>query len=142
MVPGLWSAKPAKAERQPALEAQLKPPPAPATPADTISTEASEPPLPTPPAKPVMAKGRQLQRAHAALARHLLYPPEAVAQGLEGEVILLLILNSAGQIESAEIARSSGHALLDRAALAAARQIGALPGNPRQTLLPISFRLQ
>lgn len=142
MVPGPWQGKPAKPERKPALEVQLTPPHETVTAADSISTETSEPPPPAPPAKPVMAKGRQLQRAHAALARHLLYPPEAVAQGLEGEVILLLVLNSVGSIESAEVARSSGHPLLDRAALAAARQIGALPGNPRQTLLPITFRLQ
>ena len=88
-----------------------------------------------------MARGRPLQKAQAALARHLLYPPEAIAQGLEGEVILLLVLDVQSRIISAEIARSSGHAVLDNAALAASRQIGALPGNPRQTLLPVRFRL-
>jgi protein TonB len=65
-----------------------------------------------------------------------------VAQGLEGDVILLLNLSDNGQLVSASIARSSGHAILDQAALDAARHIGALPGNPRQTLFPVSFRLQ
>jgi hypothetical protein len=32
--------------------------------------------------------------------------------------------------------------VLDQAALDAARRIGTLPGNPRQTLFPVSFRLQ
>lgn len=76
------------------------------------------------------------------LSKHLFYPPPAVIQGLEGEVVLLLTLDTAGRIRSVEIARSSGHELLDEAARDAARHIGALPGNPRQTLLPITFRLQ
>ena len=70
------------------------------------------------------------------------YPPEAVARGIEGEVILLLNLSDNGELVSASIARSSGHPLLDQAALDAARHIGALPGNPRQTLFPVSFRLR
>ncbi len=57
-------------------------------------------------------------------------------------MILLLSLAENGQLISASIARSSGHALLDQAALDAARNIGVLPGNPRQTLFPVSFRLQ
>jgi protein TonB len=65
-----------------------------------------------------------------------------VALGLEGDVILLLNLSDTGQLLSASIARSSGHAILDQAALDAARRIGALPGNPRQTLFPVNFRLQ
>lgn len=104
-------------------------------PADTVPA-----PAPPPPA-PVMARGKQLQRAQSALVRHLLYPPEAVAQGLEGEVILLLLLDAESRIASAEVARTSGHAILDRAALDAARRLGTLPGNPRQTLLPVRFRL-
>lgn len=76
------------------------------------------------------------------LSKHLFYPPPAVSQGLEGEVVLLLTLDTAGRIRALEIAKSSGHALLDQAALDAARHIGALPGNPRQTLLPVTFRLQ
>jgi len=76
------------------------------------------------------------------LSKHLFYPPSAVSQGLEGEVVLLLTLDTAGRILAIEIAKSSGHALLDEAAIDAARHLGALPGNPRQTLLPVSFRLQ
>ena len=56
--------------------------------------------------------------------------------------MLLLALDENGRILTAEIAKSSGHVLLDQAALDAARHIGALPGNPRQTLLPVSFRLR
>lgn len=73
--------------------------------------------------------------------RQLLYPAEAVRRGLEGDVMLQLSLDDAGRVLSAEVVTSSGHAILDRAALAAARQIGTLPGNPSRTRLPVSFRL-
>lgn len=91
---------------------------------------------------PKNLRGTSLRRAQGMLSKHLFYPPPAVAQELEGEVVLLLTLDAAGQIHALDIAKSSGHALLDEAALNAARHIGALPGNPRQTLLPITFRLQ
>lgn len=114
--------------------------------ADAVSTEAENPDTAVSPpqleAPPSALRGHALRRAQSALSEHLFYPPEAVAQGLEGEVILLLNLSDRGQLVSAAIARSSGHALLDQAALDAARRIGALPGNPRQTLFPVSFRLQ
>jgi protein TonB len=125
------------------LEIQL-PPEETLDPASHVSTEVIErakAPVPPPAAGPTLARGRTLQRTQSALAKHLLYPPEAVARGIEGEVMLLLILDAGSRIASAEIARSSGHAILDDAALKAARSITALPGNPRQTLLPVRFRL-
>lgn len=87
-------------------------------------------------------QGESLRRAQASLNRHLYYPPEAVAQGMEGEVILLLTLDETGQLAAVDIARSSGHVLLDQAALDAARRIGRLPGSRRQMLFPVSFRLK
>jgi len=99
---------------------------------------------PQPPrqAAPQKLSGKSLHRAQAALSKHLFYPQSAVAQGLQGDVVLLLALDSKGEIQAIEIAKSSGHALLDQAAIDAVRHIGALPGNPHQTLLPVSFRLQ
>ncbi len=128
----------------PNIEARLLPPPAPDALAEAVSTEASSADAAPEqrPAPPRNLQGAALRRARAALSKHLFYPPQAVAMGLEGEVILLLSLTESGQLVSAAVARSSGHALLDQAALDAARNIGALPGNPRQTLFPVSFRLQ
>lgn len=114
--------EPVTAPRRPAAEKQ--------------ATPQLSPTLP-----PTLSQKRAVEKAHAALTRHLIYPPEAIARGLEGEVILLLILDASGRVTSAEVARSSGHALLDQAALTAAQKIGALPGNPKQTLLPLRFRL-
>lgn len=124
------------------IEARLLPVPAPESIAEAVSTDASPEPatLPRDAALPRL-EGGSLRRAQAALSKHLFYPPEAIAHGLEGDVILLLTLAPNGRLTSAEVARSSGHAVLDQAALDAARRIGFLPGNPRQTLFPVKFRL-
>lgn len=128
----------------PSIEARLIPLPPPMTTAEAVITEASQADVaaPRPAALPRSLQGSALRRAQAALSEHLFYPPEAIARGLEGEVILLLTLTESGQVANAEIARSSGHALLDQAALAAAQRLGSLPGTARQTLFPVSFRLR
>lgn len=109
-----------------------------------LATRTAPDSRPQPPhqAAPQKLSGKSLHRAQAVLSKHLFYPQSAVAQGLQGDVVLLLALDSKGGIQAIEIAKSSGHALLDQAAIDAARHIGALPGNPHQTLLPVSFRLQ
>lgn len=143
-----WLAGRTPTTRQSQLEARLLPPTLVLSPpVDSVNTEAHSPatvtaapiPMAAPPKK---LRGAALQRAQSALSKHLFYPPEAVAAGLEGDVVLLLTLAEGGRITAAEIAKSSGHSLLDQAALVAAGQIRALPGNPRQTLLPVSFWLQ
>ena len=128
---------------QAGIEARLVTAQPPAAAAEAVSTEAADSAAnPQPPLAPRTLQGSSLRRAQTALSAHLFYPPEAIAQGLEGEVILLLVLADGGKLISATVARSSGHALLDQAALDAARRIGVLPGNPRQTLFPVRFRLQ
>jgi len=126
----------------PGIEARLLPAPAPDAIAEAVSTEAKNTGAEPHPVPPRSLRGASLRHAQAALSKHLFYPPQAVAQGLEGDVILLLSLTDDGHLVSAAVARSSGHAILDQAALDAARHIGVLPGNPRQTLFPVSFRLQ
>ena len=138
-----WLARQQRLPTPAGMAARLLPPPKPAAVAETVSTEAATdatPPRPRDP--PRNLSGSSLRRAQSALSEHLYYPPQAVALGLEGDVILLLNLSDTGQLLSASIASSSGHAILDQAALDAARRIGALPGNPRQTLFPVNFRLQ
>ncbi|MFA4968430.1 MAG: TonB family protein [Sulfuritalea sp.] len=127
------------------IEARLIVSAAPASVAEAVSTEVPNTDTTIAPhlaAPPRSLQGRALSRAQAALSQHLFYPPQAIALGLEGEVVLLLTLADNGRLVSAAVARSSGHALLDQAALDAAQRIGALPGNPRQTLFPVSFRLR
>jgi protein TonB len=141
-----WLTVRLRPEVPPGIEARLLPRRDTVEMVNAVSTETSindadaTPPTLAAPAHRL--QGRSLHRAQAALSEHLFYPPEAVARGIEGEVTLLLMLSDGGEVLSASIARSSGHALLDQAAQDAVRHIGALPGNPRQTLFPVSFRLR
>lgn len=78
------------------------------------------------------------------LSETLLYPPEALRRGLEGEVVLLLDLGEGGRITGASVASSSGHAILDDAAIRAVLRLGSLgPGaSGKAVLLPVRFRIQ
>jgi protein TonB len=81
--------------------------------------------------------------AERKLAEHVYYPEEAIARGLEGEVHLLLTLNGAGAVIDAQVANSSGHQVLDQAALRAAYAMGALTGiERREIILPVRFQLR
>lgn len=70
------------------------------------------------------------------------YPPEAVLRGIEGEALVQLVLDPSGRILSVQLARSSGHAILDEAALRAVRSLKSVPGGGRETMLPVRFRLR
>jgi protein TonB len=69
------------------------------------------------------------------------YPPEAVAMGLEGEAILMLRIGADGALIDAQIARSSGHAILDAAALRAIRAAPRFGAGAREMLFPVTFAL-
>lgn len=75
--------------------------------------------------------------------RGLFYPEEAIARGLQGEALVLLILDESGNVVAARLERSSGHAILDEAALRAVRSLRSLPAAaPREAELPVRFRLR
>jgi len=105
------------------------------------SSPAAAAPKPRPPAEHLA--GETLERTLGQLSQTLLYPPEAVRRGLEGEVVVMLELDAAGRIVGASVASGSGHAILDEAALAAARQLGTLGPSVggKAVLLPVRFRL-
>lgn len=153
----LGLAPPPKApERQPPLEARLQPPPAVVEQPPLMLPEqpkpATEPPRPQPkPEKPKPSKPAAPANWTAEVKRQLremdskglFYPREAIAQGLEGEAVVLLLLDEAGNPAAARIEQSSGHRILDDAALRAARSLKSLPAAaPRETLLPVRFRLR
>ena len=92
---------------------------------------------------PQSLAGEAARSAHTQLSRALLYPREAIEQGIEGEATVLLFLDESGNAIAARLESSSGHALLDDAAVRAARSLRALPGGaPREALLPVRFRLR
>ena len=150
VLPDLLGRRPAAPPRPP-LQAALRLPPKPeAMPVEpllknTIDAEqALKPPPPaTPPAKPKATAKREVQIAQKKLSQHLFYPLEAIARGIEGEVRLILKLSADGAVDSVSIAASSGHPLLDNAAVKAAYAMGSLTGaTSRELILPVIFRLQ
>lgn len=116
------------------LESAAAAPPAAVPPAPTLRLERTSPPR--------ELQGRALDAALAALLREEVYPRAAIDAGLEGRAVLLLTLDATGRVMAVELAASSGHALLDDAALRAATRIGGLPEGRRQVLLPVDFRLE
>ncbi|MGQ0552274.1 MAG: energy transducer TonB [Planctomycetota bacterium] len=75
------------------------------------------------------------------------YPYSARRRGLEGDVVLLVAVSAQGTVDRAAVQKSSGHAVLDRAALEAVRQWRFVPARhgssavPQDLTVPISFRL-
>jgi protein TonB len=135
----------------PVLEAVLLAPvlttaetPSEATPAEpeVKPVPSAVPPAPTSAPRPRELQGRALNTALAAIAKLDFYPREAIERGIEGDVIVLLTLTPNGGVAAAAVATSSGHSILDAAALVAVRGINGLPVGQRQVLLPVRFRLE
>lgn len=135
------------------LSAELRPPPAPAaTPPLSLPEQPVPAAKPAAPQKPAASGTPQAARTWTqAVREHLkkldsagqFYPAAAIAQGLEGEVHVLLIIDEAGTVSAARVEQGSGHALLDEAALRAVRSLQSLPADaPRQVVLPVRFRLR
>lgn len=110
---------------------------------DTMAETEAVAAHPTP-AQPASGLRRhQADAARRKLAEHVYYPEEAVARGLEGEVRLLLSLETDGTISDVQVAGGSGHAILDQAAQRAAWSLGRLAGmDRREIILPVLFRLR
>jgi periplasmic protein TonB len=128
---------------------RLSPAPAPAEPLlkNTIDSEetppAAAPARVTPAPATAKAARRDAQKMQRKLAKHLFYPPEAVTRGIEGDVWLLLKLSPDGDIVDVGIATSSGHPILDNAAIRAAYTMGRQAGAAsRELIVPAHFRLE
>ena len=151
-------APPSRPPAAPPLQARLQPAAQlPETPelklkAETSPAESSpqrppeRPPAPPPSTRQHKAASWQ-QAVRQQFSRQdsagLFYPEVAIRQGIEGEVLVLLILGSDGEVAAARVEQGSGHAILDEAALRAVRRLQALPADaPRETLLPVRFRLR
>ncbi len=137
-------------------------PPVSATPA-----AARETPLATSPTEPAISPtelasdpvgqtehpGDQVQVAARFDAASLdnprpVYPLAARRRGLQGGVLLTARIRADGSCAEVRLARSSGHPLLDRAAVTAVQQWRFLPARHGETPvdswvnIPITFRLQ
>ena len=109
---------------------------------------ATGPEINTRPCSPDDLKLWRFSAARGIAAARGRYPKEAVAAGLQGRVTIQLSVDAAGKLLEANVAESSGHALLDAEALAMVRRAsfapapncGALPRQISQTM-PIAFEL-
>ena len=77
------------------------------------------------------------------------YPRSARRLGLEGTVLVEMVINQKGHILSVKLIQSSGHEVLDRAAIAQVHKIGRVPSIPNQIKrtsmtfrIPFEYRLQ
>lgn len=105
--------------------------------------QAEPPPQAKPAPKPQQAEKKQVQAAQRKLAEHTYYPEQARAQGIEGDVRLIVSLTEDGAVADVQLAASSGYPILDNAAIKAAYAMGRLPGvTVRELILPVSFRLR
>ena len=76
------------------------------------------------------------------------YPEMARAAGIEGKVVVSMVVDTLGNVAHAEVYATSGNSLLDRAAVEAALKCGFTPGFQRDrpvvvrnVILPFNFRL-
>jgi protein TonB len=161
------AARPAVVARQDASPAAPRvnpaaPAPAPA-PEAAPGAETSAPLAIAPPAPPLAPAASVASAAQAAdpallarygqtlsdlLARQQQYPRLAAVRGWEGEVVLKLVIARKGQLVTARVVRSSGHAVLDEHALALvaeAQPFPALPGpsagDDLELTVPVHYHL-
>jgi len=126
-----------------------------ATPAASAAVRGAAGPRATPPAapRPAAAEAAALTRTfaagvRAALAAALVYPDAAIDRGAAGVPTLEITLDRAGRLRAARIARPSGSAMLDAAALRTARRArfpaapDAVPGSSFAFSVPLRFELR
>jgi protein TonB len=78
-----------------------------------------------------------------AVRRQVVYPMLARRRGLQGRVVVRFMLDASGKAADLSTVESSGHEILDAAALEAVRRAVPMPAPavPTQIVLPIVFAL-
>lgn len=109
----------------------------------TAAATAGEPAAATGPD----SDGEVLAALKRAFTAHFHYPPLARRQGWEGEVTLALRVETDGRLTGIHVVGSSGHRVLDNAAVTTLERARALPlpggtlDNGLDMLLPVQYRL-
>ena len=85
---------------------------------------------------------------NAAFQRERMYPRAAKRAGLEGKVVVEVVIDAAGDIVGTRILKSSGHSILDAAAVESIKDVSELPAPPkvlgwksRSMRIPFIYRL-
>lgn len=88
------------------------------------------------------------QELHRLLAARFAYPPLALRLGYQGQVLVAVAIEANGNIASATLARSSGHRILDLAAVKSVLAIRQVPqlqqwlrGRSISINVPVTYRL-
>lgn len=116
------------------------------TPANPAMTSTTVPVPPLEEAPNTSLAGVQ-QGAERTYAPQPVYPERAIRLGQQGEVLVLIEVRADGSVGAVTIHTSSGHRLLDRAALAAARECRFRPAMrggrdvASTVLVPFEFHL-
>lgn len=126
--------------------------PAPSTPAlalaSSVATSNTAPPAVKDLAEPALGKlyARVLSER---LSQQTDYPSTAAMRGWQGLVQIRITLSRQGDLLQAQIANSSGFAVLDQHALQRVKEATPLPtiagaglGDPLQMLIPVHYRLE
>lgn len=98
--------------------------------------DAAEPVVPAAPPAPTVDIDA-LYATYAAtlerlIQRHKSYPRVAQRAGLQGTVVVEVRIDDEGRIVAVRVLRSSGHGVLDRAAVASIERIGRFNAPPRE----------
>jgi protein TonB len=108
---------------------------------------AKKAPAPSPAPRPEAAPRLEPPRLLDGAAASVRYPDLARRRGLAGTVLLRVRVAADGTVESAEVATSSGHEILDQAAVEAVRRWRFAPARRGDTAVahevrvPIEFKL-
>ena len=148
IVPGAVDARPAalrNLDYHPQIDARLMSAPSPGKALQSRRTELGSAERASADQPSLMRRSMHMDRAARVAAGSAdprrFYPPEAIEKGIEGEAIVMLRLNDDGQLIDAQIAKSSGYAILDLAALRAVRATPRFAPGSREVLFPVTFTL-
>jgi protein TonB len=93
------------------------------------------------PKEPETAYRDQVRRK---IVDNILYPAKARRRHIQGRTLVKILIDSKGELVTAEVAESSKHPILDRAALRAVKSASPFskpPANSITLYIPITFKL-
>jgi protein TonB len=133
--------------RSPEPEAVTRQPPAPSQAAVRAQVRGDRPEAAAAPRPATGTRGMSPAKWQARLMAHLerlkRYPPGARQRREEGIAHVRFVIDDAGNVRSAQLVRSSGHAELDAAVLALVRRASPVPppppDAPRDIVAPVRF---
>ncbi len=151
-LPRVTPPEPARtAERTPERERPQVQPAAPSQAAQQARLQSAAP-APTA-AAPQASSGQRSEsparwqsRLMAHLERHKRYPAAARQRRQEGTVLVRFAIDGGGNVQSVQLARSSGHTELDEAVLTLVRRASPMPAPPpeapRDITAPVRFQIR